>query len=52
VQGYNTAVAYADMNDVYTKETAPAWVGERPMKDALDAVKVQWDRLLKDQPST
>jgi hypothetical protein len=29
----------------------PVWTGQRPVKDALDAVKVQWDRLLKEYPS-
>ena len=52
VQGYATPVAYADMNTVWSKETAPVWTGERPVKDALDAVKTQWDRLLKELPSS
>jgi hypothetical protein len=51
-QGYPTPVAYADMNTVYPKEPAPVWTGDRPVKDALDAVKTQWDRLLADFPST
>jgi multiple sugar transport system substrate-binding protein len=51
-QGYATPVAYADMNTIYTKETAPVWTGDRPVKDALDAVKTQWDRLLTELPST
>jgi len=51
-QGYPTPVAYADMNTVWTKETAPVWTGDRPVKDALGAVKTQWDRLLADFPST
>jgi multiple sugar transport system substrate-binding protein len=52
VQGYATPVAHAEMNDVYTRETAAVWTGGRPLKEALDAVKVQWDRLLKEFPST
>ncbi len=50
-QGYSTPVAYADMNAIWTKETAPVWTGERPVKEALDAVKTQWDLLLKQLPS-
>ncbi|MDQ3701847.1 MAG: sugar ABC transporter substrate-binding protein, partial [Chloroflexota bacterium] len=52
VQGYPTAVAHAELNAVYTKETEPVWTGARPVKDALDSVKLQWDRLLKEFPST
>jgi multiple sugar transport system substrate-binding protein len=52
VQGYNTAVAHNDMNTVYTTETEQVWTGGRPVKEALDAVKTQWDRLLKEFPST
>ena len=51
VQGYATPVAYADMNTAWTKETEKVWTGERPVRDALDAVKTQWDRLLKELPS-
>jgi ABC-type glycerol-3-phosphate transport system substrate-binding protein len=50
-QGYATPVAFGDMSSIFTKEVTPALTGERPVKDALDAVKVQWDRLLKDFPS-
>jgi multiple sugar transport system substrate-binding protein len=52
VQGYATAVAHGEMDSIYRREVGPALVGERPVKDALDAVKVQWDRLLKEFPST
>lgn len=52
VQGYATAVAHAELNSVWQTETAPVWAGARPVKDALDAVKVHWDRLLKQFPST
>ncbi len=52
VQGYPTAVAHAELLAVWQKETNPVWEGARPVKDALDAVKVQWDRLLKEFPST
>ena len=52
VQGYATAVAYADLNATYTKETEAVWTGGRPVKEALDAVKIQWDRLLKEFPSS
>ncbi|HEX2036019.1 MAG TPA: sugar ABC transporter substrate-binding protein [Chloroflexota bacterium] len=51
VQGYATAVAHAELNTVWQTETAPVWEGARPVKDALDAVKVQWDRLLREYPS-
>jgi multiple sugar transport system substrate-binding protein len=50
-QGYATAVAHGEMNDIYTREITPALTGQRPVKDALDAIKVQWDRLLKEFPS-
>lgn len=50
-QGYATAVAHGEMNSIYTTEIGPALIGQRPVKDALDAVKVQWDRLLKQFPS-
>ena len=40
VQGYATAVAYADLNATYTKETEAVWTGGRPVKEALDAVKI------------
>ncbi len=52
VQGYPTAVAHAELSAAWQKETEPVWIGQRPVKDALDAVKVQWDRLLKEFPST
>ena len=52
VQGYPTAVAHAELSSAWQKETEPVWIGQRPVKDALDAVKVQWDRLLKEFPST
>jgi len=51
-QGYPTAVAYADLSAVYAAETERVWTGARPVKEALDAVKAQWDRLLKESPST
>ena len=51
VQGYPTAVAHADLSAAWTKEMDPVWLGQRPVKDALDAVKIQWDRLLKEYPS-
>lgn len=50
-QGYSTPVAFGDMSSIFTKEVTPALIGERPIKDALDAVKLQWDRLLKELPS-
>jgi multiple sugar transport system substrate-binding protein len=50
-QGYSTPVAFGDMGSVFTKEVTPALTGERPVKDALDAVKAQWDRLLREFPS-
>jgi multiple sugar transport system substrate-binding protein len=50
-EGYPTAVAHAELNSVWQRETGPVWEGNRPVKDALDAVKVQWDRLLKEFPS-
>jgi multiple sugar transport system substrate-binding protein len=52
VQGYATAVAYADLNATYTKEMEAVWTGGRQVKEALDAVKIQWDRLLKEYPSS
>jgi multiple sugar transport system substrate-binding protein len=50
-QGYATPVAYGEMNALFTKEITPALTGERPMKDALDTIHTQFNRLLKEFPS-
>jgi multiple sugar transport system substrate-binding protein len=52
VQGYATPVAYGEMNDLFTKEITPALNGQRPVKDALDTIHTQFNRLLKEYPST